>query len=250
MPESLDPAARLHGLLDNCKLGNGGVRTGAQWAAYLDVDEESVDYIQAVAQLALLPGQVRAAFASLRDTGVTIPYDFFLEPLPAIENAIYYGVQNQSGQLVHFIQRYSDAQVDRILSASALLKDHTAPPVDATDLLSTVASTADELSTLLADDTTLEPNVCDLLYALADGLRRTAQTFKMTGPEGVARERDLLVGRLAASSGLRENVGRHNNVVALITRFLKGTERVSSFFNTAVEAGDGVDNIIQAITAG
>lgn len=250
MPESLDPAARLHGLLDHCKQTNGGQRTGTQWASYFQLNEDSVAYIQAVAQMALLPGQVRAAFESLRAANVPIPYDFFLEPLPDIEAAIYHGVQNQSGQLVHFVGKYTDAQVDRILAASALLKQHAGPPVDATDLLDTVAATADELSTLLADDTTLEPDVRTLLYTLADGLRRTAQTFKMTGTEGVAQERDLLVGRLSANPGLQQNVRRHPNVVAVLARFLKGTERAASFYSTAVEAGDGVENIIQAITAG
>ncbi|WIE79078.1 hypothetical protein [Curtobacterium sp. MCSS17_016] len=250
MPESLDPAARLHGLLDHCKRKNGGQRTGAEWASYLEVDEDSVDYIQAVAQMALLPGQVRTAFAGLPDTGGMVPYDFFLEPLPAIESAIYFGVQNQSGQLVHFVGKYSDAQVDRILSASALLKRHAGSPADATDLLDAVASTADELSTLLADDTTLEPDVRALLYTLADALRRTAQTFKMTGAEGVAQERDLLIGRLLANTELRQNVSRHPNVVTVLARLLRGTERAASFYNTTVEAGDGIHGVIQAITAG
>jgi hypothetical protein len=250
MPESLDPAARLHGLLAHCKRNNGGHRVGTEWASYLEIDEDSVDYIQAVAQMALLPGQVRTAFASLPDAGGMIPYDFFLEPLPDIEEAIYYGVQNQSGQLTHFVAKFSDAQVDRILSASALLKRHAASPADATDLLDTVASTADELSTLLADDTTLEPDVRALLYTLADGLRRTVQTFKMTGAEGIAQERDLLIGRLSANPGLRQNVSRHPNVVAALARLLRGTERAASFYNTTVEAGDSVQGIIQALTAG
>lgn len=250
MTESPDPAARLHGLLDDCKRSNGSQRTGGQWAAYFELEEDSVAYIQTLAQVALLPVEIREAFESLRAAGATVPYDFFLEPLPQLEAAIYFGVQNQRAQLMHFAQKYSDTQVAVLAAASATLKAHAAPSVDASDLLDTVAAIADDLSTLLADDDTLEPDVRALLYTLADGLRRSAQTFKMTGTEGIAQERDLLIGRLLANPGLQRNVRRHSNVVAVIARFLRGTERAASFYNTAVEAGDGVQGMIQSITAG
>ncbi|MDK8172283.1 hypothetical protein QP735_07035 [Curtobacterium citreum] len=118
------------------------------------------------------------------------------------------------------------------------------------DLLDTVTSTATELADLLADDDTLEPDVRELLFSLADGLRRSAQTFKMTGAEGVARERDLLVGRLTTNVGLREHVRSHPRAVEVIGRFLTRTTLVASFFTTAVDAGEDVQKIIQAITAG
>jgi hypothetical protein len=251
MPESLDPAARLHGLLAYCKHdASQSSRIGRQWATYFDLEEDSVAYIQALAQVALLPGEVRSAFEGLRASGATAPFDFLLEPLPDIEEAIFIGVGNQSSQLSGFSGRYTDTHVALVAAASATLKAHAGPPADATDLLDTVAATADDLSALLADDDTLEPDVRTLLYTLADGLRRTAQTFKMTGSEGIAQERDLLIGRLSANPGLQRNVRRHSNVVALLVRFLTGTERAASFYNTAVEAGDGVQGMIQSITAG
>ncbi len=183
MAESLDPAARLHGLLDYCKnVASQSSRTGGQWANYLGLDEDSVAYIQALAQVTLLPTEVRSAFEGLRAAGATVPFDFLLEPLSEIEEAIFYGVQTQSSQLSGFTGKYTAASVAIVAAASATLKAHAGPPVDATDLLDTVAATADDLSTLLADDDTLEPDVRTLLYTLADGLRRSAQTFKMTAP--------------------------------------------------------------------
>ncbi|WIB65361.1 hypothetical protein [Curtobacterium sp. MCBD17_040] len=250
MTDSLDPAARLHGLLDHCRQHSGVQSLSSTWGTYLEVAPNTVDYVQAVAQLVLLPGEVRTAFANLKNQGVSIPYDFFLEPLPSIEGALAFGVQGQSGQTVDFVLRYSEAQTDRILGASALLKGHAASPVDASSLLETVASTADDLSALLADDDTLEPEVRELLYSLADGLRRTAQTFKISGAEGVARERDLLVGRLAMNNGLQQEVGRHTKVMDVIARFLRSTAFVASFFTTAVTADEDVEKIIRAITAG
>ena len=250
MAESLDPAARLHGLFDYCKnVASQSSRTGGQWANYLGLDEDSVAYIQALAQVTLLPAEVRSAFEGLRAAGATVPFDFLLEPLSEIEEAIFYGVQTQSSQLSGFTGKYTAARDSINPPPSPRLKAHAGPPVDATDLLDTVAATADDLSTLLADDDTLEPDVRTLLYTLADGLRRSAQTFKMTGSEGIAQERDLLVGRLSTNPGLQRNVRRHSNVVALLVRFLRGTERAASFYNTAVEAGDGVQGMIQSITA-
>jgi len=248
MTDSLDPAARLHGLLDYCRRNNGNHQLASQWGSYLQVSPDSVDYVQALAQMTLLPGQMRAAFATLTDRGVPIPFAFFLEPLPTIEKALAFGVQNQAGPVSQFVQQYSEGQVDRVLSASAILRDYAASKVSDADLLDTVEVTGTELADLLADDDTLEPDVRELLHALADGLRRSVQTYKMTGAEGVARERDLLVGRLRMNTGLSEHVRNHPKVVEVVGRFLERTTMVATFFTTAVDAGVDVQKIIQQIT--
>lgn len=248
MTDSLDPAARLHGLLDYCRQNNGSHQLAGLWASYLEVSPDSVDYVQALAQMMLLPGQVRAAFATLSARKVPVPFWFFLEPLTPIEKALAYGVRNQAGPVSQFVQRYSEGQVDRVLSASAILRDYAASPVPDGDLIDVVETTGTELADLLVNDETLEPDVRELLHALADGLRRSAQTYKMTGAEGVARERDLLVGRLRMNTGLREHVRSHPKVVEVVGRFLERTTVVATFFTTAVDAGEDVQKIIQQIT--
>lgn len=248
--ETLDPAARLHGLLDHCRRNNGSHALSQSWSSYLGLDPSSVAYVEAVAQMCVLPDQVRSAFDGLQSKGVSIPYKFFLEPLGELRAALIFGAQNQSGETGAFVQRYTEAQTERVLAASALLAGHSPQPADASDLLTTVASTADELSALLADDDTLEPDVRALLYSLADGLRRTAQTYNVTGAEGVAQERDLLVGRLATNPGLADNVRHHPEVMTVLVRFLEKTLRVASFFTTAVTVGEDVEKIVRAITVG
>jgi len=250
MTTPIDPAGRLYRLLIHCKNEARRDSLAGTLAHYFGVESGSAAYLRALSQVVALPEEIRDAFSDLRMRGVHIAMEHFIGSLPQIEGAIAYGVENQNTSTEIFASQYSDADADRVGSASAILQAYSPEPADPSDILTTVIRTSDSLSNLLAEDSTLEPELRTLLYTLADALRRTAQTYKVSGVEAIAEERDLLIGRLSTSPVLREQVRAHPKVKDILAGFLSGTMAAATFFTTAVDAGEDVQKFIQAITAG
>jgi hypothetical protein len=241
-----NPAGRLHDFLSYC-WNNGGARPlHTTWGSYLVGEEHfEVDYATAIAELSALPNQIRSAVEGLPRNQAT-PTAFLLAQIPKLQSVLFFGLLNQTGQTTSFNAQYDQGDLARLEMTSEILGG-LAPKGVTANVLGEIKRLGAEIAKLLAEDDSLEPDVRDLLFDLSDGIRRIVASYGVRGPESIARERDLLVGRLVNNPQLAARLFGHKEARHLVRDTVLAATVALTFFNTTADAAENAPKMIEHV---
>lgn len=237
-----NPAGRLHEFLDHCSQQSGQIRVSAIWSEYFQTEPESTDYAKALVDVLALPGQLRSALEGAPRSPTT-PTEFLVRQLPKVEQALAWGFVNQHEWIGNFNGKYDQGDIARLEMMSASLSGLASSTVT-DDVLEEVTDLAEQIAQLVVEDDTLEPDIRDLLLDLSNGLRSVVQSYVIRGPEAIARERDLLVGRLVNNPTLAAKLLGNKKAHHLVRKTVIVTGAVLAFFNTGAQAMDNAPKVL------
>jgi hypothetical protein len=241
-----NPAGRLHRFLQYCYNNNENVQLHRVWKGYFgDSDTVRRDYAGTLAEISSLPEQMRSAIEGL-PSSKSVPTAFLLSQIPELEGILAWGVLNQTASAAKFNERFGLGDLARLEVVSQILAG-SAPTAVTTDVLQEIGSLGLQITELLASDETLESDVRDLLFELSEGIRRTVFSYAVRGPESLARERDLLVGRLVNNPQLAAKLLGHKEARHLVRKTVLAATVAMTFFNTTEQTVENVPKMIQHV---
>lgn len=241
-----NPAGRLHIFLEHCHGAPGAIPLASVWDGYFSDSYSGYDFATSMADLLSLPQQMRSALEGV-PTAPTMPTAYLLEQLPNLEEVLRFGMFHLDSPTSAFQKRYSEADLVRVEMASHTLAG-VAPQGLSEDVLRDVASLASQLAKLLVEDNSLEPDVRDLLFDLSDGIRRVSESYQLRGAVAIARERDLLVGRLINDPQLAAKLLGHKEATHLVRNIFLATAAAMAFFNTSATTAENVPKMIDNVS--
>jgi hypothetical protein len=241
-----NPAGRLHIFLEHCLEAPPAIPLSAIWDGYFSDSYSAYDFATSMADLLSLPQQMRSALQGV-PAAPTMPTAYLLEQIPNLEDILRFGMFHLDSPTSAFQKRYSAADLVRLEMASHTLVG-VAPGGLSEDVLRDVVSLASELTKLLVEDNSLEPDVRDLLFDLSDGVRRVSESYELRGAVAIARERDLLVGRLINDPQLAAKLLGHKEATHLVRNIFLATAAAVAFFNTSATTADNVPKMIDHVT--
>lgn len=246
MEATNDPAGRLHEFLSYCRQNNRHqARVQHIWSEYFAVDLGGVDYANALVAAISLPAQVRTALHSL-PLSATTPTAFLVDQLPRLEEALTWGLNNQSAGIGSFLEQYDDADVARVELMSHMLRG-LAPAAVTQEVLDEISGLGEQIAHLVDGDETMEPDLRALLLDLANGIRSVVQSYAIRGPEALARERDLLIGRLLSNPDLAAKLRGHKTAYHLVRDTVLVATAALTFFNSGAQAMENAPKVIEHV---
>jgi len=244
MEESTEEAAgRLHQFLAFCQThATGQVRVHEVWSAYFGVDPQSSDYSQLMAGVALLPRQLERQIMGMPDSPL-FPKRHLCEQIPDLQRLLSWGVLNQHEWSATFANQYDNGMLARLDMTGAMLKGYS-KEVLPDGALSAIAELAEQISILVSETTDMPTGLRELLFELSEGLRRAVLAFKITGSEGIARERDLLIGRLRSNAAIVSELRKNAKATKLVQKVFVATTAALTFFHLGVTATADVPDLM------
>lgn len=218
-PHLLNPAGRLYEFLrrtweapDNAQLAN-------VWGSYVEADanSEPAAYMTRLGELLLLPAAVREDVSRL--TRPPLPKSQLLRAVPQAETVLSFAWSAAGHSVIqirpHFHQgTLSDLETcSRILNGARGIQededdDASSSPEDEQaeeTPLETVRRLAEEILTCVREGDFPEP-VARALLEYAGAIVKAADLFHISGPEGVAREYERLLGAAVRDPALRDAI--------------------------------------------
>jgi hypothetical protein len=241
-----NPAGRLHMFLQHCSAAQSSVPLAAIWDGYFAHSHSSMDFATAMADLISLPQQMRSAIEGA-PAAPTMPTAYLVGQVPKLDDLLRWGMFHLDSPTAHFTGKYDEGDLVRLEMASHTLMGLASTGVT-DNVLDEVASLSAALTTLLVEDDLLEPDLRDLLYELSDGLRRVSESYQLRGSVAIARERDLLVGRLVNNPQLAAKLLGHKEATHVVRNIFIVTAAAMTFFNTSADTADNVPKMIDHVS--
>ena len=257
-PNLFNPAGRLFEFLSASWYAADGRIVAAVWGQYLDADtsEQAAEFYSAIGSLFQLPNEVRERVDRLVDPPISKHQ--LVRSLAEVE-AVFGTVSNIHSNNIQWLKQFfHQGTLSDLETCSGILNHQSGQSVASSNGddggeesgLDAIRRLAEEISELvIAASGELPPEVARVLYEYASALIRSVDLFKITGPEGVAKEFERFVGGLirtpvvtaATPRSIWERLGFINKALVFMGATVKGTGQL------AVEAGQARESIEQLL---
>lgn len=244
-----NPAGRLYMFLKYIR--EHGVPNGPMLNVVTDYMELPAQFTPtlfvALADLQSQPELMRAQVNGL--VNPPLPAHILLEELPAAEAAINAIVPSLHNQIQGARDQYNDGTLKSLQHASHILNGATgfrAPVAD--DQLDEVKAQAEALISILAEDASIDAELRRVLFAYADGVRRSVDVYKISGLDGVLAEFDRFIGVFRRQPQMVAEVVKKPKVAEKMQALLLALNIVAGAGNAAVAIDSGI-SVFQELTA-
>jgi len=166
--------------------------------------------------------------------------------IPRFEKIITNGALNQQTSSAHFREQFDRGDLAQLEMLSQILSGSAGPSIP-DDVLGEISSLAQQVLDLLADDHSIDGGLRELLHELGRGLRDVIDNFGIYGQQGIARERDLLLGRLMSNPDLAAKLLQNKRAAPLVRRTLVVAGIALSLFNAGMEAVDNAPKMVEHV---
>jgi len=241
-----NPAGRLHDFLAHCWSNNvAQTRISDVWSEYCQAEDGTVAYAHSIADLLSLPAQIRRALEGAPRSSIT-PTSFLIAQLPRLDEALSWGFIHQREWISGFLKQYDQGDIARVELMSQMLGG-LAPSGVTSGTLTELTDLSEQITNLVTEDDSLESDLRELLLDLANGIQSVVHAYAVRGPEALARERDLLIGRLMSNPALAAKLVDNQRARRLVQRTVIVATAALTFFNLGAQAMDNAPKVIDHV---